>query len=214
MAVNHLKSKGSDCDSLGDYDKGDGQGNCNDTRTSAATAEVTWLAGDPTGSGDPDFIIIGDLNAYAKEDPITAIKNGGYTNLIEQFLGVGASSYQFYGEHGTLDHALASASLTGKVTGVAEWHINGDEPAALDYQDYNQATSSSRTLSALRTYPATVGIAMGATPPVVLFGANTVPGGASLTSGPTQVMVEFSKDVLNDGSAGAATTRPITCWLS
>ena len=55
VAVNHLKSKGSDCVSLGDPDMGDGQGNCNLTRTSAATAEVNWLATDPTGSGDPDF---------------------------------------------------------------------------------------------------------------------------------------------------------------
>ena len=27
--------------------------------------------------------IIGDLNLYAKEDPIMAIKSAGYTNLIE-----------------------------------------------------------------------------------------------------------------------------------
>ena len=59
--VNHLKSKGSDCDALGDPDTGDGQGNCNITRTNAATAMANWLATDPTGSGDPDFLIIGDL---------------------------------------------------------------------------------------------------------------------------------------------------------
>ena len=34
---------------------------------------------------------------------------------------------------GYLDHALASGSLTDKVTGVTEWHINADEPRALDY---------------------------------------------------------------------------------
>jgi LPXTG-site transpeptidase (sortase) family protein len=206
VAVNHLKSKGSDCDALGDPDTGDGQGNCNITRTSAATAEVNWLASDPTGSGDPDFIIMGDLNAYAQEDPVTAIKVGGYTNLIEQFLGVGASSYQFYGEHGTLDHALATASLTNQITGVAEWHINGDEPSALDYNDYNQAyLYQPDAFRASDHDPVMVGIAMGAAPPVVIFGANTVPAdGASLTTGPTQILVEFSKDVLNDGSAGAA----------
>ncbi len=36
VAVNHLKSKGSDCNDIGDLDAGDGQGNCNQTRTSAA----------------------------------------------------------------------------------------------------------------------------------------------------------------------------------
>ena len=70
MAVNHLKSKGSPCDDVGDPDPGDGAGNCNLTRTGAAEALVDWLAGDPTGSGDPDFLIIGDLNSYDKEDPI------------------------------------------------------------------------------------------------------------------------------------------------
>ena len=52
VAVNHLKSKGSDCNDVGDPDLGDGAGNCNATRTAAAEALVDWLAGDPTGSGD------------------------------------------------------------------------------------------------------------------------------------------------------------------
>ena len=47
-AVNHLKSKGSDCDDVMDPDTGDGQGNCNITRTKAAAAEAQWLATDPT----------------------------------------------------------------------------------------------------------------------------------------------------------------------
>ena len=74
VAVNHLKSKGSACDGVGDPDAGDGQGNCNLTRTAAAQALVDWLATDPTGSGDTDFLILGDLNSYAKEDPIDAIR--------------------------------------------------------------------------------------------------------------------------------------------
>ena len=74
VAVNHLKSKGSPCDDIGDPDTGDGQGNCNLTRLAAAQAQVNWLAGDPTGSGSDDYLIIGDLNSYAMEDPIAAIK--------------------------------------------------------------------------------------------------------------------------------------------
>ena len=73
VAVNHLKSKGSACDDVGDPDTGDGAGNCNLTRKAAAEALVDWLATDPTGSGDADFLIIGDLNSYDKEDPIDAI---------------------------------------------------------------------------------------------------------------------------------------------
>jgi predicted extracellular nuclease len=96
------------------------------------------LGTDPTDSGDPDFLIIGDLNAYAMEDPVTAIKTAGYTNLIESFVGMDAYSYVFYGQAGYLDHALANESIVPQVTGVAEWHINANEPAALDYNDYNQ----------------------------------------------------------------------------
>lgn len=133
IAINHLKSKGSDCNDLGDPDTGDGQGNCAVTRTNAANTLVLWLASDPTHSGDKDFLIIGDLNSYAKESPITAIKSAGYTDLIGQYAGANAYSYVFDGQAGYLDHALASASLTPQATGAVEWHINADEPIALDY---------------------------------------------------------------------------------
>jgi uncharacterized protein len=142
VVVNHLKSKGSDCNDIGDPDAGDGQGNCNGTRTLAAQALVDWLASDPTGSGDPDFIIMGDLNSYAQEDPIDAVKAGAddtagtdddYTNLIFQYQGTYAYSYVFDGQFGYLDHALANSSMTSQVTGAADWHINADEPDLLDY---------------------------------------------------------------------------------
>jgi predicted extracellular nuclease len=140
VAVNHLKSKGSAC--AGDPDTGDGQGNCSGTRTLAAQALVDWLATDPTGSGDPDFLIMGDLNSYAQEDPIDAIKAGSddtagtgddYVNLIAQYQGLYAYSYTFDGQAGYLDHALANASMTAQVTRAADWHINSDEPNVVDY---------------------------------------------------------------------------------
>ena len=142
VAVNHLKSKGSGCNDVGDPDLGDGQGNCSQTRRAAAEALVDWLGTDPTGSGDPDFLIVGDLNSYAQEDSIDAIKAGpddtagtadDYTNLVQQFVGTYAYSYVFDGMAGYLDHALSSAGLTGQVTGLTEWHINADEPDVLDY---------------------------------------------------------------------------------
>jgi|GEM_PF-363689 len=128
-AVNHLKSKGSSCDAVGDPDTGDGQGNCNLTRTRAMTVELAWLATDPTGSGDPDFIILGDLNAYAMEDPIAVARNAGYTDL----LGAAHYTYIFDGMSGYLDHALANPSLNDQVTGATVWHINADEPSVIDY---------------------------------------------------------------------------------
>jgi hypothetical protein len=138
VAVNHFKSKGSACDDLGDPNTGDGQGNCNLTRVNAANDLAAWLATDPTGSDDADFLIMGDLNAYAMEDPIMALQNAGYTNLVKELGDAGAYSYVFDGQAGYLDHALASQSLAVQVTGVTDWHINTDEPSVLDYNtEYN-----------------------------------------------------------------------------
>ena len=128
--VNHLKSKGSACTVP---DAGDGQGNCNASRTVSAKALATWLAGDPTGTGEDDVLILGDLNSYAKEDPIVALEDAGFTNLVETYLGEDAYSYVFDGQWGYLDHALGSPSVMSQVTGVAEYHINSDEPTVLDY---------------------------------------------------------------------------------
>lgn len=130
VAVNHLKSKGSACDAP---DSGDGQGNCAVVRTNAANLLTSWLNTDPTGTSDPDRFIVGDLNSYAMENPITAIKSAGYTNLISQYMGADGYSYQFDGQWGYLDHALASNAALTQVVGLLEWHINADEPVVLDY---------------------------------------------------------------------------------
>jgi predicted extracellular nuclease len=142
VVVNHFKSKGSACDDVGDPDLGDGQGNCSQTRRAAAEALVDWLATDPTGSGDPDFLVVGDLNSYAKEDTLDEIQAGAddlastsddFTNLIADHQGPYAYSYTFDGQAGYLDHALANESLLPQITGAADWHINSDEPDVLDY---------------------------------------------------------------------------------
>lgn len=128
VVANHLKSKGSGCPT-GDNDPV--QGACNGTRTRAAEALVRWLATDPTGSGDPDVLIVGDLNSYAMEDPITRLLDGGYVNPV----GPEAYGYVFDGQIGTLDYVLVSASLAERVTGAAIWHVNADEIPLLDYND-------------------------------------------------------------------------------
>lgn len=136
LVVNHLKSKGCSGSETGlDADQADGQSCWNDTRKKAATALLNWLATDPTSSGDPDFLIIGDLNSNAKEDPISIIVNGGYTNLVNSFGGADAYGYVFDGQLGYLDHALSNSTLTPQVAGVAEWHINADEIPLFDYND-------------------------------------------------------------------------------
>ncbi len=142
VVANHLKSKGS-CPTSGvDADQGDGQGCWNDTRKKAAQYLVnTWLPTHPTGVNDEDFLLMGDMNAYAQEDPIQAFKDAGYTDLISQFVPVGNGpqgtgggySYVFDGAVGYLDHALASPSLAPQAKTAAEWHNNADEPTVIDY---------------------------------------------------------------------------------
>ena len=131
VVVNHLKSKGSSCESDGDPNLGDGQGNCNLIRANAAAALADWIEGDPTGSGDADFLIIGDLNAYASEDPLAAFENAGLTSLLGE--QTNPYSFLFDAQSGALDHAVVSASLLPQVVGTIEWHINADEPPLLDY---------------------------------------------------------------------------------
>jgi predicted extracellular nuclease len=124
-----LKSKGSGC-GVGDDDTTTGQGNCNLTRTRAAQALSAFLEAQ---FPDSATLIIGDLNSYAKEDPISALEQAGYTNLVNYFGGDAAYSYSFRGLLGYLDHALANDNALAKVVDVTEWHINADEPIVLDY---------------------------------------------------------------------------------
>jgi predicted extracellular nuclease len=137
VVVNHLKSKGSSCDSAGDPDLGDGQGACNATRAGAASALVEWLSGDPTRSGDARVLVVGDLNAHPREDPVQAIEAAGLVDLFAWFGTPDAYTFVFDGEAGRLDHALASASLLPFVGGVGIWHANADEPPPLDYREGN-----------------------------------------------------------------------------
>ncbi len=131
VVVNHFKSKGSDCDELGDFDLGDGQGNCNLTRVAQSLALLDFVdILEDTSSG---VLVIGDLNSYRLEDPITALEDGGLTELVKLFEGVGAYSFVFDGQLGYLDTALATRSMLNKVSGLTTFHINADEPDILDY---------------------------------------------------------------------------------
>ncbi|WP_286235446.1 ExeM/NucH family extracellular endonuclease [Thalassotalea sediminis] len=135
VAVNHLKSKGSNCDSLGDFDKNDGQGNCNLTRTRAASAVSQFLNQEYT---DKAILVIGDLNAYLKEDPITTFSQNGFNDLFTSLGKSNNYSYIFNGQLGQLDHALANATLTKQVVDIVAWPINADEPRVLDYSMAHQ----------------------------------------------------------------------------
>ncbi|WP_404341893.1 ExeM/NucH family extracellular endonuclease [Pseudoalteromonas mariniglutinosa] len=135
VAVAHLKSKGGCGSATGaNTDQYDGQACWNEIRTMGANAFVDWLNSKPTGIDDEDIILVGDMNAYAMEDPMRAFANQGFKNVVAELNGDTRNySYSFSGRIGSLDHAVASPSLLAKVIAATKWHINADEPISLDY---------------------------------------------------------------------------------
>ncbi len=170
VTVNHFKSKGSCPSSSTDpnADQGDGQGCWNLVRTAAAEALVDWLADDPTDVGDTDHLVIGDLNAYAMENPIQVLADAGYVDLAETFVGPDTYSYVFDGQWGSLDYVFASPSLATQVTGAGVHHINADEPSVLDYNTNFKSAGQIDSLFAPDQYrtsdhdPLLVGLALDA----------------------------------------------------
>jgi hypothetical protein len=137
VIVNHLKSKGG-CGGAGpgDTDPGNGEGCWDRTRTEQAARLTNHFIPQVTAAaGDPDVLVIGDLNSYAMENPIAHLKQSGMVDLLERFVRPTGMpySYVFDGLSGYLDHALASSSLAPQVLGAAEWHSNADEPETIDY---------------------------------------------------------------------------------
>lgn len=131
VVVNHFKSKSSSCAALGDPNLGDGQGDCNLTRVAQAEALLDFI--DLLDDSSSGVLVMGDLNSYAMEDPITTLKAGGLTDLVQQHEGSGAYSFVFDGQLGNLDTALATRSMLNRVKGLTTFHINADEPDILDY---------------------------------------------------------------------------------
>lgn len=139
VVVNHFKSKGCDGATGADLDQGDGAGCFAARRLAQAQALLLVITQLQTSSGDQDLLVIGDLNAYAEEASIQALVAGGLVNLVEEEIAADDRySYVFDGQAGYLDHMLATELLAIKMLGVDIWHINTDEPEAINYdQDYN-----------------------------------------------------------------------------
>ncbi len=132
LVVNHFKSKGCDGAAGADLDNGDLQGCFNATRVAQAQALRRFVEVLKIVADSEDLLLIGDLNAYAQEDPIADLIANGFVDQIGRRGGLGYS-YVFDGAAGRLDHVLATTALSTRVTGVTEWHINADEPSVIDY---------------------------------------------------------------------------------
>ena len=134
VVANHFKSKSPGSPTGDNVDDGDGQGEWNGDRVRQAESLAEFAAQLAEQTGDEDVLLLGDFNAYSQEDPIETLRTAGFTDLGEVF-DEGRYSYVFDDMSGSLDHALATAELTGKVTDVTHWNINAVESVA--YQYYN-----------------------------------------------------------------------------
>ncbi len=124
VVANHLKSK-SPPEGAG-AEPADGQGFFNADRVKQANAILAFTAQLEETTGSGDMLLIGDFNAYGKEDPIDVFTSNGWSDLVADKAS-GQYTYSFDGELGSLDHVLASPSLAASITGAGVWSINSPE---------------------------------------------------------------------------------------
>ncbi|RKO24466.1 ExeM/NucH family extracellular endonuclease [Pseudarthrobacter phenanthrenivorans] len=135
--ANHFKSKGSAA-TPEDTDKGQGASNL--ARTAQAMSLLDFATSLQESKGTDKVFLIGDFNAYAKEDPINVFTAAGYVNQdgkARNADGTSKHSYLYGGMVGSLDHILASPAADAAVTGADIWNINSVESVALEYSRYN-----------------------------------------------------------------------------
>ena len=138
-SVNHFKAK-SGKGSGDNADKGDGQGTYNGDRVREAKSVLNHYGSDSYYYGDEDILIMGDLNAYAMEDPIKVLREGGMIDLHRAFHADSSYSYVYRGQAGYLDHALCNSTLYPHVTGMVAYHINSDESDSYTYDKSSDQT--------------------------------------------------------------------------
>lgn len=136
FSINHFKAK-SGSGSGDNADQGDGQGIYNGDRKREAQSVLANYQKETVYFEDSDFLIMGDLNAYAMEDPITILREGGMIDMHRAFHADSSYSYVFRGQAGYLDHALCNSTLYPQVTGMVAYHINSDEHDRYTYSNSN-----------------------------------------------------------------------------
>ncbi|MGO4681115.1 ExeM/NucH family extracellular endonuclease [Microbacterium sp. 2MCAF23] len=124
VVTTHLKSK-SPPQNAGP-EPADGQGFFNADRVAQAKAELAFAQKVQNDSGSGDVFLVGDFNAYGKEDPIDVFTQAGWTD-VEPTHAAGQYTYSFDGELGSLDHVIASPSAAKAITGAGVWNINSPE---------------------------------------------------------------------------------------
>ncbi|GAA1600191.1 ExeM/NucH family extracellular endonuclease [Actinoplanes couchii] len=164
VVANHFKSKSTSVAPTGDnVDTGDGQGAYNGDRVRQGQALATFV----DGLGTDNVVLLGDFNAYTHEDPLQPLYGKGFKDAHATYAPDKAPSYVFSGESGSLDHALISAGLGSRVTGVDIWNINSVESFAFQYDGYGPFYDNGPFRSSDHD-PVVVGLSTGTAGPIDL----------------------------------------------
>ena len=126
VVANHFKSKSAPDVTPVPPEPADGQGYFNAERVAQAQALAGFVTELQTAAATDDVLVLGDLNAYAQEDPVVTLTDAGLVDLVPT-TAPGQYTYTFDGEQGSLDHALGTADAAARVTGVDVWDINAEE---------------------------------------------------------------------------------------
>lgn len=169
FSINHFKAK-SGTGTGKDADQGDGQGIFNHARTLEAISLRDNMTGYQNFYEDNDVLIMGDLNAYAMEDPIRTLTDAGMYDLHRYFHADSSYSYVYGGQAGYLDHAIANKALIKQVTGVAAWHVNSDES-----DQYTYDKSSDQSVFRYSDHdPVLVGLRLDSTKSIPMHGGDPI----------------------------------------
>ncbi len=127
-----------------------------------------------------DVLIMGDMNCYAKTDPIMVFtEKNKMLDLHRAFHADSSYSYMFGGLASYIDHAISNETLYRQVTGMAGYHINSDED---DYYTYDK--SNDKTMFRCSDHdPVLVGLKLDSTlsQPIVPYFNNADMGKDSLS---------------------------------
>jgi uncharacterized protein len=205
VVVTDLASRGGSCGGTAGSANEDADA-CDASRAAAATALGDWLHSDPTGEGDGDVLIVGDLDAYAMETPVATLEAAGFTDLLERFVPLPERyNHVSQGMSGYLDHGMANASLLPKVAGAAVWHINADEPRFNDYNDdVLDPTETSADLNPPAAFQAD---------PYRSAESDPVLVGLSMAAADPMAMLTRLVDELGELSANDRSVRAAVRWL-
>lgn len=196
FSINHFKAKSGSGTGM-DADQGDGQGIFNYKRTVEAQSIVRNLKSYQNAFADNDVLIMGDLNAYAKEDPIRTLLDAGMYDLHRRFHADSSYSYVYAGQAGYLDHAIANDALIKQVTGVAVWHVNSDES---DEYTYDGRKSDLSIFRYSDHDPVLVGLKLDSTRSIPLHAVDPIDYTKISTSGGKLYLANVSQREDNDGN--------------